>query len=239
MDLSVEGLRKTYRKRRVVDGVALTIAPGEIVGLLGPNGAGKTTTFYMIVGLIEPEAGTVRLGDRDITALPMYRRARMGISYLPQEPSAFRHLTVENNIWLILEALGIDTDEAHGRIEDLLEEFGLVERRAQRAETLSGGERRRLEVARALAIDPTFILLDEPFAGVDPIAVLELQRIIKHLRSKGIGVLITDHNVRETLKITDRAYIIKDGKIFASGIPDELAANREVRRIYLGEGFQL
>jgi len=193
----------------------------------------------MIVGLIEPEAGTVRLGDRDITALPMYRRARMGISYLPQEPSAFRHLTVENNIWLILEALGIDTDEAHGRIEDLLEEFGLVERRAQRAETLSGGERRRLEVARALAIDPTFILLDEPFAGVDPIAVLELQRIIKHLRSKGIGVLITDHNVRETLKITDRAYIIKDGKIFASGIPDELAANREVRRIYLGEGFQL
>ncbi len=219
--------------------MALTIAPGEIVGLLGPNGAGKTTTFYMIVGLIEPEAGTVRLGDRDITALPMYRRARMGISYLPQEPSAFRHLTVENNIWLILEALGIDTDEAHGRIEDLLEEFGLVERRAQRAETLSGGERRRLEVARALAIDPTFILLDEPFAGVDPIAVLELQRIIKHLRSKGIGVLITDHNVRETLKITDRAYIIKDGKIFASGIPDELAANREVRRIYLGEGFQL
>lgn len=219
--------------------MALTIAPGEIVGLLGPNGAGKTTTFYMIVGLIEPEAGTVRLGDRDITALPMYRRARMGISYLPQEPSAFRHLTVENNIWLILEALGVDADEAHGRIEDLLEEFGLVERRAQRAETLSGGERRRLEVARALAIDPTFILLDEPFAGVDPIAVLELQRIIKHLRAQGIGILITDHNVRETLKITDRAYIIKDGKIFASGIPDELAANREVRRIYLGEGFQL
>ena len=239
MNLSVEGLQKTYRGRRVVDGVALTIAPGEIVGLLGPNGAGKTTTFYMIVGLIEPEAGRVRLGDRDITSLPMYRRARMGISYLPQEPSAFRHLTVENNIWLILEALGVDTAEAHQRIDDLLEEFGLMERRSQRAETLSGGERRRLEVARALAIDPTFILLDEPFAGVDPIAVLELQRIIKHLRSKGIGVLITDHNVRETLKITDRAYIIKDGKIFASGIPDELAANREVRRIYLGEGFQL
>ncbi|HHQ48408.1 MAG TPA: LPS export ABC transporter ATP-binding protein [Acidobacteria bacterium] len=239
LNLSVEGLQKTYRGRRVVDGVALTIAPGEIVGLLGPNGAGKTTTFYMIVGLIEPEAGRVRLGDRDITSLPMYRRARMGISYLPQEPSAFRHLTVENNIWLILEALGVDTAEAHQRIDDLLEEFGLMERRSQRAETLSGGERRRLEVARALAIDPTFILLDEPFAGVDPIAVLELQRIIKHLRSKGIGVLITDHNVRETLKITDRAYIIKDGKIFASGIPDELAANREVRRIYLGEGFQL
>jgi len=235
----VEGLQKTYRGRRVVDGVTLTIAPGEIVGLLGPNGAGKTTTFYMIVGLIEPEAGTVRLGDRDISALPMYRRARMGISYLPQEPSAFRHLTVENNIWLILEALGIDADEAQRRIDDLLEEFGLEERREQRAETLSGGERRRLEVARALAINPTFILLDEPFAGVDPIAVLELQRIIKHLRSKGIGVLITDHNVRETLKITDRAYIIKDGKVFASGVPGELAANREVRRIYLGEGFQL
>ncbi len=235
----MEGLQKTYRGRRVVDGVTLTIAPGEIVGLLGPNGAGKTTTFYMIVGLIEPEAGTVRLGDRDISALPMYRRARMGISYLPQEPSAFRHLTVENNIWLILEALGIDADEAQRRIDDLLEEFGLEERREQRAETLSGGERRRLEVARALAINPTFILLDEPFAGVDPIAVLELQRIIKHLRSKGIGVLITDHNVRETLKITDRAYIIKDGKVFASGVPGELAANREVRRIYLGEGFQL
>ena len=223
----------------MVDGVALTIAPGEVVGLLGPNGAGKTTTFYMIVGLIEPEAGHVRLGDRDITSLPMYRRARMGISYLPQEPSAFRYLTVENNIWLILEALGVDTREARERIDDLLEEFGLMERRNQRAETLSGGERRRLEVARALAIRPTFILLDEPFAGVDPIAVLELQRIIKHLRSKGIGVLITDHNVRETLKITDRAYIIKDGKIFASGVPDELAANREVRRIYLGEEFQL
>jgi len=239
LDLSVEGLQKTYRGRRVVDGVALTIAPGEIVGLLGPNGAGKTTTFYMIVGLVEPEAGLVRLGDRDITAFPMYRRARMGISYLPQEPSAFRHLSVENNIWLILEALGVEPGEARQRIDDLLEEFGLVDRRSQRAETLSGGERRRLEVARALAINPTFILLDEPFAGVDPIAVLELQRIIKHLRSKGIGVLITDHNVRETLKITSRAYIIKDGKIFASGIPDELAANREVRRIYLGEGFQL
>jgi len=235
----VEGLQKAYRGRRVVDGVTLTIAPGEIVGLLGPNGAGKTTTFYMIVGLIEPEAGRVRLGDRDISDLPMYRRARMGISYLPQEPSAFRHLTVENNIWLILEALGVDADEARRRIGALLEEFGLEERRKQRADTLSGGERRRLEVARALAIDPTFILLDEPFAGVDPIAVLELQRIIKHLRSRGIGVLITDHNVRETLKITDRAYIIKDGKVFASGVPDELAANREVRRIYLGEGFQL
>jgi len=235
----VEGLQKTYRGRRVVDGVALRIAPGETVGLLGPNGAGKTTTFYMIVGLIEPEAGTVRLGDRDISAQPMFRRARMGISYLPQEPSAFRHLTVENNIWLILEALGTKVHEARRRIDGLLEEFGLEERRHQKAETLSGGERRRLEVARALAINPTFILLDEPFAGVDPIAVLELQRIIKHLSSRGIGVLITDHNVRETLKITDRAYIIKDGKIFASGVPDELAASREVRRIYLGEGFQL
>jgi len=222
-----------------VDGVSLEISPGEIVGLLGPNGAGKTTSFYMIVGLVEPEEGTVRLGRDDITNLPMYRRARMGLSYLPQEPSAFRHLTVEDNIWLILEALGGDPYEAHQKIDGLLEEFGLEQVRHQRAETLSGGERRRLEVARALAIDPTFILLDEPFAGVDPIAVLDLQRIIKHLGARGIGVLITDHNVRETLKITDRAYIIKSGKIFASGVPDELAENSDVRRIYLGEDFRL
>ena len=223
----------------MVGGVELRIAPSEIVGLLGPNGAGKTTTFYMLVGLIEPDEGRVTLGDRDITSAAMYRRARMGISYLSQEPSAFRHLTVENNIWLILEALGMETDIAEKRIDDLLREFGLWELRGQRAETLSGGERRRLEIARALAIDPTFILLDEPFAGIDPIAVLDLQRIIRHLKSLGIGVLITDHNVRETLKITDRAYIIKDGKIFAAGPPQELAEDRNVRRIYLGEDFRL
>jgi lipopolysaccharide export system ATP-binding protein len=223
----------------VVDGVTLTIAPGEIVGLLGPNGAGKTTTFYMMVGLIEPDQGQVVLGERDITSFPMFRRARMGVAYLAQEPSAFKHLSVEDNIWLILEALGIDSKTAHRRIEKLLRDFGLDSRKTQRAETLSGGERRRLEIARALATQPTFILLDEPFAGIDPIAVLDLQRIIAHLKSLGIGVLITDHNVRETLKITDRAYIIKDGKIFATGHPVDLAGNEDVRRIYLGEDFKL
>jgi lipopolysaccharide export system ATP-binding protein len=219
--------------------VTLKISPGEIVGLLGPNGAGKTTTFYMIVGLVEPEEGRVHVGDRDITRQPMFRRARMGLSYLPQEESAFKHLSVEDNIWIILEALGIDTQSAHRRIEDLLQDFGLWDLRGQRAETLSGGERRRLEIARALAIEPTFILLDEPFAGIDPIAVLDLQRIIRHLKSLKIGVLITDHNVRETLKITDRTYIIKDGRIFASGHPVQLADDPDVRRIYLGEDFRL
>ncbi len=232
-------LRKSYRGRRVVDGVSLGISPGEIVGLLGPNGAGKTTTFYMIVGLIEPDAGEVILGEQVITDLPMYRRARLGISYLAQEPSAFRRLTVEDNLWLVLEALGIEPHLAHGRVEDLLEQLGLTALKRQRAETLSGGERRRLEIARALSTDPTYVLLDEPFAGIDPIAVLDLQRIIVQLRSLGIGVLITDHNVRETLKITDRAYIIKDGKIFAAGDPVTLAGDAEVRRIYLGEDFRL
>jgi lipopolysaccharide export system ATP-binding protein len=193
----------------------------------------------MLVGLVEPDHGHVLLGDRDITSLAMFRRARMGISYLAQEPSAFRHLSVEDNIWVVLEALGVEARSAQRRVSDLLEEFGLFDLRGQRAETLSGGERRRLEIARALAIDPTFILLDEPFAGIDPLAVLDLQRIIRHLKSLGIGVLITDHNVRETLKITDRAYIIKDGKIFAAGPPEELAADLNVRRIYLGEDFRL
>jgi lipopolysaccharide export system ATP-binding protein len=223
----------------VVDGVSLTIAPGEIVGLLGPNGAGKTTTFYMMVGLIEPDKGRVILGERDITEFPMFRRARMGVAYLAQEPSAFKHLSVEDNIWLILEALGVDSKTAHKRIGKLIRDFGLDSLKGQRAETLSGGERRRLEIARALATEPMFILLDEPFAGIDPIAVLDLQRIIAHLKSLGIGVLITDHNVRETLKITDRAYIIKDGKIFATGHPIDLAGNEDVRRIYLGEDFKL
>jgi len=217
----------------------LKVSPGEIVGLLGPNGAGKTTSFYMIVGLIEPGEGHVLLGDREITDLPMYRRARMGISYLPQEPSSFKSLTVEDNLWMVLEALGVDSRSAHQRVQKLLKEFGLDARVGQKAETLSGGERRRLEVARALAVEPTFILLDEPFAGIDPLAVLDLQRIIKHLKILGIGVLITDHNVRETLKITDRTYIIKDGKIFATGHPVELSENQDVRRIYLGEDFSL
>jgi lipopolysaccharide export system ATP-binding protein len=193
----------------------------------------------MMVGLVEPQEGRVILGDREITDWPMYRRARMGIAYLAQEPSAFRSLNAEENIWLILEAIGIDSQEAQRRIDRLLQEFGLSDLRHQQSETLSGGERRRLEIARALAIDPTFILLDEPFAGIDPIAVLDLQRIIRHLKSLGIGVLITDHNVRETLKITDRAYIIKDGKIFATGDPVDLSENADVRRIYLGEDFRL
>ena len=234
-----EGLRKSYRGRKVVDGVSLSIAPGEIVGLLGPNGAGKTTCFYMMVGLVEPDGGRVMLGDEDITTWPMFRRARAGVAYLAQEPSAFRRLDVQDNIWMVLEALGTDAGEAQRRIDQLLEDFGLAGLRHQRAETLSGGERRRLEVARSLAIDPTFILLDEPFAGIDPLAVIDLQRLISHLKSLGIGVLITDHNVRETLKITDRAYIIKDGKIFATGDPVELSDNEDVRRIYLGEDFRL
>lgn len=217
----------------------MTISPGEVVGLLGPNGAGKTTSFYMIVGLIDADGGRVFLGDREITDLPMFRRARLGISYLPQEPSSFRRLSVEDNLWMVLEALGVEPRVARKRIKDLLQDFGLEHLAAQQAETLSGGERRRLEVARALSVGPTFILLDEPFAGIDPIAVLDLQRIIRHLKSLGIGVLITDHNVRETLKITDRAYIIKDGKIFATGHPVELSQNADVRRIYLGDDFDL
>lgn len=234
-----DGLRKKYRGRWVVDGVSLNVSPGEIVGLLGPNGAGKTTSFYMITGLVEPDEGSVKLGSREITVLPMFRRARLGISYLAQEPSSFKKLSVQDNLWIILEALGTPSRLAHRKISSLLEEFGLADLGTQKAETLSGGERRRLEVARALATDPTFILLDEPFSGIDPIAVLDLQRIIKHLRSKGIGILITDHNVQETLKITDRTYIIKSGRIFATGHPRELARNAEVRRIYLGEGFHL
>jgi lipopolysaccharide export system ATP-binding protein len=223
----------------VVDGVSLSIAPGEIVGLLGPNGAGKTTCFYMMVGLVEPDRGRVMLGDDEITTWPMFKRARAGVAYLAQEPSAFRRLDVQDNIWMVLEALGTGAAEAQRRIDALLEDFGLSALRHQRAETLSGGERRRLEVARSLAIDPTFILLDEPFAGIDPLAVIDLQRIIGHLKSLGIGILITDHNVRETLKITDRAYIIKDGKIFATGDPVGLSDNEDVRRIYLGEDFRL
>ena len=239
LDLAAKGLRKAYRGRRVVDDVSLDISPGEIVGLLGPNGAGKTTTFYMMVGLVRPDGGQVGLGDREITDEPMYRRARMGVAYLAQEPSSFRKLSVEDNIWLILEALGVDAHDARRRIDGLLTDFGLAAMAGQRAETLSGGERRRLEVARALATDPTFILLDEPFAGIDPLAVADLQRIVKKLKDRGLGILITDHNVRDTLSITDRSYVMYEGSIKRSGSPDELAGDAEVREIYLGESFHL
>jgi len=223
----------------VVEGVSIEVAPGEVVGLLGPNGAGKTTTFYMVVGLTAPDAGKVYLGEDDITELPMYLRAQRGISYLPQEPSIFRKMSVENNLRAIFETLDLPHAEQERRIDLLIEEFGLSRVRRSPGYALSGGERRRVEIARALVIDPWFILLDEPFAGIDPIAVLDIQGIISHLREMGIGVLITDHNVRETLKITDRAYIINNGAILRSGKPADLSADPEVRKIYLGEGFRL
>ena len=215
------------------------MAGGEVVGLLGPNGAGKTTTFYMLVGLLQPDSGSVWIGADEITGLPMYRRARLGLSYLPQEASAFRRLTVEENLFGVLELRGVRWAEASARVAELLEEFGLDRLRSQRADTLSGGERRRLEIARALVTEPRFLLLDEPFAGIDPITVLDVQRLIRHLRHKGYGILITDHNVRDTLKITDRASIIKEGKLFASGDPETLARDPLVRQVYLGEEFQL
>jgi lipopolysaccharide export system ATP-binding protein len=219
--------------------VDLQVRNGEVVGLLGPNGAGKTTTFYMVVGLARPDGGKVFLGEEDITSLPMYQRARLGIGYLPQEASVFRKLTVEENVLAILETLRLPPSEQRPRARALLEELGIAALNKQAAYTLSGGERRRLEIARALAISPSFILLDEPFAGIDPIAVIDIQKIIAHLRSRGIGILITDHNVLETLKITDRAYILTDGHVFRSGTPHELAAHEEVRRVYLGEAFRL
>lgn len=230
---------KRYRQRTVVDGVCLDVHAGEVVGLLGPNGAGKTTTFYMLVGLIEPDGGSVLLSGQDVTWLPMYRRARLGISYLPQEPSVFRRLTVEENLAGVMELLGTPRQDAATRVGELLEEFGLERLRHQRADTLSGGERRRLEIARSLVASPRFLLLDEPFAGIDPITVLEVQKLIRHLRDRGYGILITDHNVRDTLKITDRASIIKDGKVFASGDPERLARDPMVKQVYLGEGFEL
>ena len=220
-------------------GVDLEIRQGEVVGLLGPNGAGKTTTFYMVVGLARPDSGRVALDDEDLTPLPMYQRARRGIGYLPQEPSVFRKLTAEQNVLAILETLGLSGSEMRQRTRQLLEELGIASLARQPAYTLSGGERRRLEICRALAAEPSFILLDEPFAGIDPLAVLDIQKIIAHLRDRGIGILITDHNVRETLKITDRAYILRDGHVFRSGTPLELASDPEVRRVYLGEGFRL
>lgn len=237
--LSAEGLLKTYSRRAVVQGVSLEVHGGEIVGLLGPNGAGKTTTFSIVVGLVRPDAGVVRLGKQDLTDLPMYRRARAGISYLPQEPSVFRKMTVEENLLAILETLDLPRGEQRERADRLLAEFGLEALRTHRAYTLSGGERRRVEIARSLVLSPDFLLLDEPFAGIDPIAVLEIQAIARRLASSGIGVLITDHNVRETLSIVDRAYIINAGQILRAGTPVALSSDAVVKKIYLGEAFQL
>jgi len=238
--LATDGIGKAYRGRRVVNGVSLQVAQGEVVGLLGPNGAGKTTSFYTIVGLIPPDTGRVLIDEQDITDVPMYLRAREhGISYLPQEASIFRKLTVEANIMAILETLSMSNQQRRERLESLLDEFGIMHVRKSLADTLSGGERRRVEIARSLVISPKFILLDEPFSGIDPITVLEIQKIIAHLKSKSIGVLITDHNVRETLQVTDRAYIINNGSIFRSGTPRELGNDAEVKRVYLGENFSL
>jgi len=237
--LEAVGLEKTFRRRRVVKGVSLSIRPGEVVGLLGPNGAGKTTIFNMIVGLTPPDRGEIVLDGRRITALPMYRRARNGISYLTQEASVFRKLTVAENVMAILETLDLGTGERHTRLGVLLEELGIAHLADQMAYTLSGGERRRVEIARALVLAPRFILLDEPFAGIDPLAVVDVQKVVVHLRMRGIGVLITDHNVRETLGICDRAYIINDGGVLAYGKPEEIVYNENVRKVYLGEHFRL
>ncbi|HMJ88016.1 MAG TPA: LPS export ABC transporter ATP-binding protein [Vicinamibacterales bacterium] len=237
--LRTHNLTKSYSGRTVVKGVSLDVASSEIVGLLGPNGAGKTTTFYMTVGLTQPDSGRVELDGRDVTDDPMYIRARKGIGYLPQEPSIFRGLTVEQNLLAILETTDLNGVSRRARLRELLAELNLTPLAQAPAHTLSGGERRRAEITRALVISPKFILLDEPFAGIDPIAVSDIQKIIFHLKDRGIGVLITDHNVRETLRITDRAYIVHDGGIFRSGTPDSLAADDEVRRIYLGTDFRL
>jgi lipopolysaccharide export system ATP-binding protein len=238
--LSADEIGKSYRGRRVVSGVSLRVEQGEVVGLLGPNGAGKTTTFYTIVGLIPPDTGRILIDDQEITEVPMYLRARQyGISYLPQEASVFRKLTVEENILAVLEAQPISWHERRERMEKLIDQLGLEHIRQNRGHDLSGGERRRVEIARALCISPTFILLDEPFSGIDPLAVFDLQKIISALKASGIGVLITDHNVRETLSVTDRAYIINEGRIFRHGTPEELGSDAEVRRVYLGESFSL
>jgi len=239
MGILAQELVKAYGGRRVVDGVTLEVGLGEVVGLLGPNGAGKTTTFYMIVGLERPAGGRILLDGMDVTALPMYRRARAGVGYLAQEPSVFRKLTVEENILAILENWGVRGEQAKARTEALLEEFHIAHVRDQKGYALSGGERRRTEIARALAAEPKYLLLDEPFAGVDPIAVADIQSIISHLKAKGLGILITDHNVRETLAITDRAYIMHQGKILVSGPSLDVAEDPIARRFYLGEGFRL
>lgn len=237
--LRVEGLRKSYHKREVVKGINLYLNQGEIVGLLGPNGAGKTTTFHMIVGNISPDSGRLFIDDEDITGFPIYRRARLGLGFLPQEPSVFRKLTVSDNLRAVLEIRQLSEEEIEQRVKEALEEFGLTEIADQKASRLSGGQRRRTEIARAIVLRPRFLLLDEPFAGIDPIAILDLKEILRYLKNKGIGVLITDHNVRETLSITDRAYIIKDGSVLEEGPPERIVSNPQVREAYLGEEFQL
>lgn len=239
MRLRAENLVKEYTKRPVVKGVSLTVSQGEIVGLLGPNGAGKTTTFYMLVGLVKPNAGEVYLDEERITTLPMYKRAQLGISYLPQEASVFRNLTVEENLLAILELTGLSPQAQKEKMETLLEEFSITHIRKTQGKILSGGERRRTEIARTLTIDPKFVLLDEPFAGVDPIAVEEIQLLVAKLKDKKIGILITDHNVNETLSITDRAYLMFEGALLKSGTAEELAADEQVRRVYLGKHFEL
>lgn len=237
--LIADGLRKSYRRRLVVNNVSIAVQPGEVVGLLGPNGAGKTTTFYMVVGLERPDDGRILLGEQDITQLPMHKRASAGLGYLPQEASVFRKLTVEQNILAILQYVKMTNAERRARLEELIEEFHLSHVRRSKGYMLSGGERRRTEIARCLTTNPRFVLLDEPFAGIDPIAIDDLQKVVLHLRDKGIGVLITDHNVRETLSIVERAYIISEGQIFRSGTPQDLTEDAEVRRVYLGEKFRL
>ena len=237
--LHADSLRKRYKSRTVVHDVSLEVSSGEVVGLLGPNGAGKTTCFYMIVGLAAADEGRIELDGRDLTHLPIHRRARLGISYLPQENPVFRKLTVEENVQAILELQGLGPGEIEPRLTDLLKDLNIAHLRKHTALSLSGGERRRLEIARALGTRPSFILLDEPFAGVDPIAVLDIQRIIRFLKERNIGVLITDHNVRETLGICDRAYIINEGEVLASGHPEEIVYNDSVRRVYLGENFRM
>ena len=237
--LVARGLVKRYGERRVVDGVDLEVLRGEVVGLLGPNGAGKTTTFSMIVGGVKPDAGVVRLGDQEITALPMYRRARLGVVYLPQEASIFRRLTVAQNVLAILETVEPEGVRRRERLEMLLSELGIADKARQRGDSLSGGERRRVEVARALALDPKFLLLDEPFTGIDPIAVIEIQKLVEQLKQRGIGIIITEHKVREALSICDRAYILQSGRIIREGTPNEIAADPQVRQVYLGENFQL
>jgi lipopolysaccharide export system ATP-binding protein len=237
--LRVEGLTKSFGEKRAVDDVSLEIRGGEVVGLLGPNGAGKTTAFYLITGLIKPTSGRVYLNGEDLTTYPMYMRARRGVGYLPQEPSVFRKLTVEENILAILETLDMSAKDRQKRLDDLLGELGISSIAKRRAYTLSGGEQRRVEITRALVLSPLFILLDEPFAGIDPIAVVDVQNIIFQLKSKGIGIIITDHNVRETLGVCDRAYIINEGRILEKGTPEEIAQSKRARKIYLGESFRL
>src|SRR5512139_2195087 len=234
-----EGLSKSFRRKKAVDSVDIKIQGGEVVGLLGPNGAGKTTTFYMVVGLYQPDDGKIYLNEEEIGSLPMYLRARKGIGYLPQEPSVFRKLTTEENLMAILETLPLSKEERKERLEKLLKDLGLSPVRKQKAYVLSGGERRRVEISRALVLSPSFILLDEPFSGIDPIAVLDIQTIVRQLKSKGIGIIMTDHNVRETLGVCDRAYILNEGVILEEGTPERIARSRKARKIYLGEGFKL